>query len=172
MSERSTVLDEAFDVDTEQGTPAFSLVPPGKYAAEIEDASISPTKNGAGQLIGLRWRIVEGEYENRAVFSSILIQHTNPDAQRFGRQMFRDICFACGITGKVSDLEVLKFKKVSIRVGIEKDKSGVYSDKNKVARVEPYVSPWNGQKPAASAAPSSPMPKPGAAKQLDDEIPF
>src|SRR5262249_19315129 len=147
MSERSTVLDEAFDVDTEQGTQPFSLVPPGKYAAEIEDASIGPTKNGAGQLIGLRWRIVEGEYENRVVFSSILIKHTNPDAQRFGKQLFRDICFSAGLTGKVSDLEAVKFKKVSIRVGIQKDKDGIYSDKNKIVRVEPYVSSWNGSKP-------------------------
>ena len=110
MTERTTTLDEAFDVDTEEGTTAFAPLPSGRYAAEVEDVSISMTKNGNGQMVGTRWRIVEGAHEGRLVFDNMLIVHTSAEAQRIGRQRFRDMAFACGLTGKVTDLEPLKFR--------------------------------------------------------------
>ena len=169
MSERATVLDEAFDVANEEGTPPISLLPPAKYAAEIEDAHVAVTKNGNGQVVHLKWRIVDGEHENRVLFQSILIQHTSPDAQKFGRQKFKDVCYACKITDPVTDLEVLKFRKCHISVGVEKDKSGEYPDKNKISRVVPYVASWNGSKPAAAMRKeASTTDKP----PLNDEIPF
>jgi len=169
MNERTTVLDEAFDVANEEGTPPISLLPPGKYAAEIEEAYVAATKNGTGQAVGLKWRIVDGEYENRVLFQSVLIQHTSADAQKFGRQQFKDICYACGITDLVTDLEVLKFKKCHLTVKIERDKTGEYPDKNKVSRVVPYAASWNGSKPvAAILKEASTTDKP----QPNDEIPF
>jgi uncharacterized protein DUF669 len=137
-----TVLDEAFDPEKEEGS-SFDLLPPGKYPAEIEDARVVVTKNGNGQMVNLRWKIVEGEYENRTVFQSILIQHTSADAQKFGRQKFKDVAVACGITDAITDLDVLKYKACTIHVGIEKDKNGEYPDKNRVTRVSKYT-PGNG----------------------------
>jgi Protein of unknown function (DUF669) len=171
MSERTTVLDEAFDVDSEEGSPEISLLPAGKYPAEIEDAQVGPTKNGNGQAVNLKWRIVDGEYENRVVFQSILITHTSEQAQKIGRGMFKDICFSCGLTGKMTDLEVLKFKKCLIRVGVEKNKDGQYPDKNRVTRVDPYVSPVNGGMPRGNAQKAAEArTKPGG--EFNDEIPF
>jgi hypothetical protein len=158
MSERTTELGEAFDIDTEEGLPEMSLLPAGKYPAEIEDAQVSPTKNGNGQAVNLKWRIVDGEYENRIVFQSILITHTSEAAQRIGRGMFKDVCSSCGLTGKITDLEVLKFKKCLIKVGVEKNKDGQYADKNRVTRVDPYTAPVNGGGPAGT--------------DLNDKIPF
>jgi Protein of unknown function (DUF669) len=123
-----TVLEEAFDTEREEGS-SYDLVPAGKYPAEIEDARMAVTKNGNGQMVNLRWKIVAGEYENRVVFQSILIQHTSADAQKFGRQRFKDLAVACGITHPITDLDVLKYKACTIHVGIEKDKSGGFPDK-------------------------------------------
>jgi Protein of unknown function (DUF669) len=171
MSEHSTVLGEAFDIDSEEGSPAVSLLPPGKYAAEIEDGQVGPTKNGNGQAVNLRWRVVDGEYENRVVFQSILITHTSEQAQKIGRGMFKDICFSCGLTGKMTDLETLKFKKCLIRVGVEKNKDGQYPDKNRVTRVDPYVSPVNGGMPRGNSQKAAEArAKPGG--EFNDEIPF
>jgi Protein of unknown function (DUF669) len=170
MVERSTVLEEAFDVDSEEGSPEISLLPGGKYPAEIEDAQVGPTKNGSGQAVNLKWRIVGGEYENRVVFQSILITHTSEAAQKIGRGMFKDVCFSCGLTGKITDLEVLKFKSCSVKVGIEKSKDAQYPDKNRVMRVDPYTSPVNGGQPRGTAAKKS---APGANENdLNDEIPW
>ena len=174
MSERNSMLDEAFNVDNEEGTPPLTLLPPGKYAAEIVDAYVAPTKNGRGQMVHLRWTIVEGDFENRVVFQSCIIQHDSTDAQKFGRQKFRDVCFSCGITGPVTDLEVLKYKKCHVRLGIEKDKLGEYPDKNKITRVDPYVAPRNGAKPAETLKEASKVPPgfKGEDKPLNDSIPF
>jgi hypothetical protein len=61
IMERSTVLETAFDVENEEGTPPRELLPKGKYTAEIVEASVAPTKNGKGQMVHLSWCITEGE---------------------------------------------------------------------------------------------------------------
>jgi hypothetical protein len=145
---QSTVLDEAFDVENVEGTPPRTLLPAGKYKAEITNATVGPTKNGRGQAVSLTWTITEGEFEHRLMFQNILIQHESVEAQRFGRQKFKDVCSACGITSPVTELDVLCYKPCAISLVIRKDKDGQYEDKNEVSRVAPVVS-WNGSKPAA-----------------------
>lgn len=149
----STAFPEAFDPDTEEGSH-FELIPAGDYLAMITEASVAPPKSGDGQMLSLRWVIIEGEYENRTVFQSIVFLHSSEQAQRFGRQRLKDLCDAMGITGAVTDAEIFLNRPVRIRIGIEKDKGGVYEDRNGVKRVMPPDGP-----PATPA----PAPKPAAA---------
>ena len=144
--EHTTTLDEAFDPATEEGTPARELLPPGKYKAEVVKAYIAGTKNGKGQMLNLQYSITEGEYERRLVFDHIIVQHESVDAQRFGRQKVKDLCDATGITDPVTDVEVFCYKPVVIVLGIEKDRTGQYPDKNKITGVKPVIS-WNGKPP-------------------------
>jgi hypothetical protein len=172
---QSNTLGTGFDVDREEGTPALSLLPKGKYKAEITDATVGPTKNGKGQAVSLTWTITEGEYENRLLFQRILIEHESDEAQKCGRMKFKDLCAACGITGVVTDLDPLCYKTCVISVVIRKDKEGQYEDKNEVARVAPLVS-WNGSKPAErevlKEASTTPKAFEAAKEKLDDEIPW
>ena len=64
----------------------------------------------------------------------------------------KDLCDACGITEAVTDVAVFLHKPCTISVGIERDKEGIYSDKNKVTRI-------------ASAAPASMPPPRGRARR-------
>jgi Protein of unknown function (DUF669) len=137
--EKQTSLEAAFDTDTEEGTPPRELLPSGKYRAEITTATVGRTKNGKGQMVSLAWVITDGEFENRYVFQNILVQHESVDAQRFGRQKFKDVCASCGATGQVTDLDVLLQKPCEITLSIKRDRSGEYPDKNEVARVTPIV---------------------------------
>jgi hypothetical protein len=174
MTTSTTILDEPFDADTEEGTPPRELLPGGKYKAEITTATVGPTKNGRGQAVNLTWTITEGDHEKRLVFQSILIQHDSEEAQRIGRQKFKDVCIACGITGQVTDLNVLLYKSCLITVIIRKDKTGEYPDRNDIARVMPIVS-WNGSKPAAQVlkeASSTPKSFKAVDQDLNDEVPF
>jgi hypothetical protein len=159
MTEASSVLDDAFDVENEEGTPPIELLPKGKYVAEITEASAKLTKAGNAKMVNLKWVITEGEHEDRIVFQSIIIRHDDsPEAQLWGRRKFKDVCAACGITGSFTDLESLLHKPCTIWVGIEQDKSGQYGDKNRVSRVLPLVvGPRSG--------------KPEDAK-LNDAVPF
>ena len=144
--EQTTMLNEAFDPAKEEGTPARHLLPPGKYKAEVVSAHIAGTKNGKGQMLNLQYSITEGEYEKRIVFDHIIVQHESVDAQRFGRQKVKDLCDATGITDPVTDVEVFLYKPVVITLGIEKDRTGQYPDKNKITGVKPVIS-WNGKPP-------------------------
>src|SRR5260221_3619001 len=114
--ESTTKLDPPFEVDKEDGTPPRELLPKGKYKAEITNATVAQTKNGKGRMVNLTWTIVEGEYEKRLAFQGILIQHESEEAQKFGRQKFKDVCEACGIAEPVTDLDVLLWKPCSIYV--------------------------------------------------------
>jgi hypothetical protein len=147
----SNMLETAFDVDNEEGTPPRELLPTGKYTAEISTATVGPTKNKRGQMVNLTWTIAEGDYEKRLVFQNILIRHDSEDAQRFGRQKFKDVCEACGVTGQVTDLDVLRWKPCTLTVITRKDKDGQYPDKNEVSNVLPL--------------------KPAARDDFGDEIP-
>jgi len=155
----SNVLDTPFDTENEEGTPPISLLPAGKYGAEIVSASVGPTKNGKGQAIKLQWTITDpGQYEKRVLFQSVLIQHESEDAQRFGRQRLKDICVACGFKEKLTDLDVLLFKSCKITVAIRKDKDGQYPDQNEIKRVMPAV--------------EVNKPLPPVDKDLNDRIPW
>jgi hypothetical protein len=174
VTDKSTTLDEAFNTDTEEGSKPIEILPVGKYVAEATNASYGELKSGKGSAVELCWTIVEGEYENRLVFQTVILQHESEKAKAIGRGMFKDICVSCGITGPVTDLSVLLYKKVHLRVGVEKDKTGEYGDKNRVKRVDPYIAPWNGAKPAAVLKEASAT-KPAfeASKEVpDDAIPF
>jgi hypothetical protein len=176
---QSNTLDTGFDVDSEEGTPPLSLLPKGKYKAEITDASVGPTKNGKGQAVTLTWTITEGDYEHRLLFQHILIRHESEEAQRFGRMKFKDVCAACGMTGVVTDLDPLCYKICEITIVIRKDKEGQYEDKNEVSKVSPLVS-FNGdpgrlKKPREELlkeASATPRAFEASKQEMDDEIPF
>jgi hypothetical protein len=71
----------------------------------------------------------------------------------------KDLCDATGITDPVTDVEVFLYKPVVITLGIEKDRTGQYPDKNKITGVKSVIS-WNGKPPDKEH---------GA---MDDSIPF
>jgi hypothetical protein len=143
-TELQDFLDIPFDTANEEASPAFALIPMGRYKAEIRSAKCGTTKNGAGYQVILNWSILEGEYENRTVWQSILIRHTSEDATRIGKQKFKDVLNAVGFTDEVTDLNVLLHKPCMIGVVVRQDKEGRYPDKNEVGRVTPIPPAYNG----------------------------
>ena len=65
--------------------------------------------------------------------------------------MLKDLCVATDVAEQVDDAEVFLFKPVRLRLGIEKDKQGVYPDKNRVSRILPLAT-----KPAETEQPATP----------------
>jgi hypothetical protein len=103
------------------------------------------------------------------VFDHIIVQHESVDAQRFGRQKVKDLCVATDITDAVTDVEVFLYKPVVLTIGIEKDKTGQYPDKNKVTSVKPVIS-WNGKLPDKVTVLNEPTK--GEHVEMNDSIPF
>src|SRR6516164_3449189 len=144
MTELSTTLDEAFNTQTEEGTPDFQPLPAGNYVATIVDAKVGPLKSGKGQAVLLQWEVQGGAYQGRLIFDRVIVAHESAEAMKFGRRKLKDIADACGIKDSITDLSVLLNKSCSIYVKIEQDDSGEYPPKNRVGRVKPIAGPAKG----------------------------
>jgi len=150
MTELSTTLDEAFNTQTEEGTPDFQPLPAGNYVATIVDAKVGPLKSGKGQAVLLQWEVQGDAYQGRLIFDRVIVAHESAEAMKFGRRKLKDIADACGVKDSITDLTVLLNKPCSIYVKIEQDDAGEYPPQNRVGRVKPIAASakTNGGKPA------------------------
>ena len=109
----------------------------GEYVAQIVEASIQQPNSGDGYYLAVTWKIIEGKSEGRQVWQRITYLHSSEQAQTIGRKMLKDLCLSTDVAEEVHDAEVFLFKPVRLRLGIEKDKQGIYADKNRVSRIMP-----------------------------------
>jgi hypothetical protein len=167
----NTQFPETFDPETQEGN-SWELLPVGEYVAQIVEASIQQPNSGDGYHLALTWKIIEGDYEGRQVWQRITYLHSSEQAQTIGRKMLKDLCVATGVAEQVDDAEVFLFKPVRIRLGIERDKQGVYEDKNRISRILPLEAkseepeqPEHPAKPVAATkvASAAKTPKPAPA---------
>ena len=135
MTELSTTLSEAFDVATEDGSPAFEPLPAGSYVAVITDAKVGPLKSGKGQAVNLTWEVAGDKYGGRLIFDRIIVAHESAAAMKYGRRKLKDVADACGVTEQITDLSVLHNQPCLVSVKIETDPNGEYPPKNRVGRV-------------------------------------
>ena len=164
----STQFPETFDPETQEGN-SWDLLPVGEYVAQVVEASIQKPNSGDGYYLALTWKIIEGDYEGRQVWQRITYLHSSEQAQTIGRKTLKDLCVATGVADEqVDNAEVFLFKPVRIRLGIERDKQGVYPDKNRISRILPLeakseepeqpAKPVAGTKVASAAKTSKPAP--------------
>ena len=155
----STQLPETFDPTTQEGN-SWDVLPVREYVAQVVEASIQQPNSGDGYYLALTWKIIEGDYEGRQVWQRITYLHSSEQAQTIGRRTLKDLCDALGVNEQVKDAEVFLFKPARIRLGIEKDKQGVYADKNRISRILPLEA--KSEEPEQPEEPA----KPGAATKV------
>jgi Protein of unknown function (DUF669) len=163
----STQLPETFDPSSQDGS-TWQL-PVGEYSASVVEIGVMQPQSGDGYYIAITWKIDEGEYDGRQVWQRITFVHSSGQAQGIGRKQFKDLTVACGIADEpIEDVQVFLFKRAKIKVGVERDKAGVYDDKNKVMRIQPLAevtppAPTPATpKPTAPTQPATPKPQAGA----------
>jgi hypothetical protein len=164
----NTQFPETFDPETQEGN-SWELLPVAEYVAQVVEASIQRPKSGDGCYLALTWKIVEGEFEDRQLWQRITFVHSSEQAQTIGRKTLKDLCIALDVNEQVDDAEIFLFKPARIRVGIERDKQGVYQDKNRISRILPLEAkseePEQPAKPVAATkvASAAKTPKPAPA---------
>jgi hypothetical protein len=146
----TTQFPETFDPTTQEGN-SWDVLPVGEYVAQVVEASIQQPNSGDGYHLALTWKIIEGDYEGRQVWQRITYLHSSEQAQTIGRKTLKDLCVATGVAEQVDDAEVFKFKPVRIRLGVERDRQGLYPDKNRISRILPLET-----KPAETGQPAKP----------------
>jgi hypothetical protein len=167
-------LPEIFDPSTHKGTD-FEPFPPGWYSAQIIEDSVEHAKNGNGMYLLAVFEILSGDHHGRKIYQNITLQNASQQAVEIGQRLLADIYTAVGITAPTRDIGVMLFKPVMARVGIKRDRDGVYSDRNCITSVRPpdyqpkrarnasaaTVAAAAHEQPAAAAPkPSAPSPTP------------
>jgi hypothetical protein len=149
-------LGQAFDpASAPQDDRSFDLIPNGWYPAQAIEADVQPTKSGNGQIIVLTWEIMQGPCEKRRVWQRINYINQNAQAQEIGQRELGGLCRALNL-GPIQDTDVLKFKPVQIRVGVEKGDSQ-FEDKNQVKGFKPYGQGAPAPQPAGAPPASQPQ---------------
>jgi len=152
-------LPEVFDPSQYVGTTDLVPIPPGWQSAQIVEASRKEALNNSASTYVLAvFEILEGAHKGRKIFQNVTLTNANQQAVEIGQRLLTDICNALKI-GPLKNLEVLQYKPMKVRVGIKRDKDGVYPDRNQITQVRPYdyEPPKRGGGPAL-ASPSSPQP--------------
>ena len=106
-------------------------------------------KNGNGTYLLAVFEVLDGEYRGRKIFQNITLQNDNQQAVEIGQRLLTDIYTAVGHTGPTRDICVMLFKPVMARVGIKRDKDGVYPDRNCITSVRPPDYPAEAGRGAA-----------------------
>jgi hypothetical protein len=151
----TSTFPETFDPTTQEGN-SWDVLPVGEYVAQVVESSVEQPNSGDGYHLALTWKIIEGDYEGRQVWHRITYLHSSEQAQTIGRKMLKDLCVATGVAEQVDDAEVFRFKPVRIRLRIERDKQGVYPDKNRISRIMPLeTKPVATEQPAKPATPAT-----------------
>jgi hypothetical protein len=142
---------------------SFDLIPAGTRCwFEIIEADVVPTKNNNGKILKATAEIKAGVYENRKVWIQINVENANEQAQLIGQQELARLCKAVG-KPIVSDTNDLMFAPFEGTLGVQKDKTGQYPDRN---IIKTYHAP--GSAPVArqaTAAVQKAAPAPAAAKK-------
>ncbi|HMO94256.1 MAG TPA: DUF669 domain-containing protein, partial [Pirellulaceae bacterium] len=74
-----------FDANQVEPTGDFEAIPAGKYLAVITESEMKPNKAGTGSLLQLTFQVIEGDYENRLLWTRLNLDHPNATAVQIAR---------------------------------------------------------------------------------------
>ncbi|MDP1560091.1 MAG: DUF669 domain-containing protein [Pirellulaceae bacterium] len=95
-----------FDANQIEPTGDFEPIPAGKYLAVITDSEMKPNKAGTGSLLQLTFQVIEGDYENRLLWTRLNLDHPNATAVQIARADLSAICRAVGVLAPKDSVEL------------------------------------------------------------------
>ena len=72
------------------------------------------------------FEILEGAHKGRKIFQNVTLTNENQQAVEIGTRLLKDIYASRSRPGRRKNLEVLLYKPVKVRLGIKRDKDGIY----------------------------------------------
>ena len=103
-------------------------------SAQIIESEVRDASNGNGTYLLAVFEILEGDHRGRKIFQNVTLQNANQQAVEIGQRLLTDIYTPSVIPVPTKDIRVMLFKPVMVRVGIKRDKDGIYPDRNAVTR--------------------------------------
>lgn len=119
----------------------FDPVPGGKWPAMIIESDVVETREKTGDMLKLKWQIIDGPHVGRFVFDRINIRNNSAKAQEIGQRQLDDMRRAVGVFS--GPREALHNKPCIINVKVRPagpDKNGVHREaQNEVKGYEPIA---------------------------------
>jgi hypothetical protein len=111
-------LPSVFVTDDHEASSGFDPIPAGVYLAEIIKTQMKDTKDGTGKYLMVQFKIIEGDYAKRFVFTNLNLVNKSSDAVKIANSELKSICNAVGYEGELEDSEDLHNIPLGIKVVI------------------------------------------------------
>lgn len=164
--------DFDFDLSNVSTQSNFDCIPPGEYQMQAVAIEITYSKAG-NRMVKAQFQILGGEHDNRRIFEIFTLENSNPQTVEIALRQIKQWIMACGFSGNeklnMALLKSLEGKEFIGKIYIQADKTGQYSDKNRIrlfmplpgsapstklpARQPEVAKPQQTQQPPPSTAP-------------------
>lgn len=101
-----------------------------------------PTKAGDGSYLKLTFKVIEGEYINRLIWSNLNLDNPNPKAVEIAQRELSALCRAIDVLD-LEDSQQLHGIPLSGQVKIRKGTNG-YADQNTISGFKPVADSAGG----------------------------
>ena len=161
------VLGATFDATQVEPNQPFTVIPAGKYKAQIVASEIRATNNGDGQYLWFELDIIDGEHAGRKLFERLNLWNQNSQAVEIAQRTLSAMCHAAGQL-HVADSDELHFKPMIVTVRVRPAGPGKdgkqYDASNEIRGYEAASGTAPEQAPAAAVQQAAaPAPAPSAA---------
>ena len=150
-------LGTTFDATSVDPTTSYDVLPPGKYAVQIVQSEMRPTKDGNGQYLWLELDVLDGPHAGRKLFDRLNLVNASAQTVEIAQRTPSAICHATGRL-QVQDSQELHLIPMTAHVTVQPPKNG-YGESNKI-RYQPLkedpASPATARAPAPAKAPTAP----------------
>lgn len=103
--------------DNNQTLDDRTPVPAGDYVAAIVKTEFKQTKQKNGHYLSIQFKILEGEYKGRSLFTNLNLDNPNPVAVEIANKELNSICQACNLQGVEDSDQLLNIPiLVSVKV--------------------------------------------------------
>lgn len=103
--------------DTE--TADFSPIPAGWYEAELIKSKLETTKDKTGKYLAFTFKVIDGDYDGRLVFTNLNIVNKNETAVKIANSDLKKICEAVGFAGELEDTEDLHNIPLMVKASVK-----------------------------------------------------
>lgn len=92
-----SLFDPNFNANEVEPLGDFSPIPAGEYQCIIVKSEKKTTAKGDGEYVSFTFQVINGEFQNRQLFTNLNLRNKNPKAVQIARAELSSICRAVGV---------------------------------------------------------------------------
>ena len=141
MARLIDLYDSSFNPDEVETARQSEPIPDGDYTMQVTKTELNETKSRNGYRLDVEFTIIEGQHENRKLFTSLNVRNSNQQAEQIALGELKRLSEACGVdfNGVLEDSDTLLFQPFRGHVVYAQDMV-----KNALGTKEPKVNPETG----------------------------